>query len=156
MDKSISIISKGFLIRLIVMITIYYLDVIYPKIRVSILFLLDALDCGYTQMINYTEMGAFGVSYCNEKHYIIGDEILDMVSYVMAYKLLGLNKLYIIVAGLRVVATIAYLLTNNKMWFLLGPDVFKELVMYSWFYPLNSTNIAVIVAIKMIAEYYWL
>ena len=156
MESSFITITEGFLIRLVVMLVIFFIDNMEPKLKVAILFLLDAVDCGYTQLVNHKNTGTLSSIYCNDPYYIIGDEFLDILSYIMAFQLLGLSKYYFILVGLRLFATIMYIWTGNKRWFLMGPDAIKELIMYSWFYPLNYINIAVIIGIKTAVEYYYL
>ena len=148
-------ITKGFFIRLIIMLVIFFIEM-DAKIKVSILFLLDAVDCGYTQLVNFNTSGHWGYGLCNDRYYIIGDEFLDILSYFMAYHLLQLDPYYFILVGLRIFATAMFILTGNRYWFLVGPDAFKELVLYSWIYPLNVTNITLIIAIKMLFEYYFI
>lgn len=149
-------ISVGFLIRLILMLVIYNLQNMEPKLKVAILFLLDAVDCGYTQFINHKQFGEFDLQYCNNPYYIVGDEILDVISYIMAYRLVGFNQYLFILVGLRALATIIYLITGNKRWFLAAPDAMKELVLYSWVYQLNPINVSVIIFIKLAVEYYYM
>lgn len=156
MDTSFNPIINGFLLRFTVMLVIFFMNGIDPKIKVAILFLLDAVDCGYTQIVNYKSIGNFSPNYCNEPLYLIGDEILDYISYIMAYKLLGFSKYLFIFVIFRIIATILFIISGNKWWFMIAPDAFKELVMYSWIYPLNHVNIIVICAIKLAVEYYYL
>ena len=53
MESSFITITEGFLIRLVVMLVIFFIDNMEPKLKVAILFLLDAVDCGYTQLVNH-------------------------------------------------------------------------------------------------------
>jgi hypothetical protein len=138
------------------MLVIYFSNNIDPKVRVSILFLLDAVDCGYTQLLAGRATGDFHLKLCQDNRYLLGDEILDYITYIMAYKLLDLDPLFMALVALRVVATGIFALTANKYWLLVAPDAFKELVIYSWFYPLNPINITVICLIKVVSEYYYL
>lgn len=156
MEESGFVLLKGFLIRLIVIFVIYFLDNIDPKIKVSILFLLDAVDCGYTQLLAGLETGDYHLKLCQDNRYLLGDEILDYITYIMAYRLLNLDNWYMVLLGARIVATGIFALTGNKYWLLAVPDAFKELVFYSWIQPLNPTNIIVICLIKIAIEYYYL
>lgn len=148
-------ITTGILVRVILILTILVLPIDY-RIKTIAIFLTDFIDCSTSKLIAWKDkiMNVFKI--CKSYRYQSSDKAVDLLTYIVLYFYLGLSPLYLFIILLRLLGiTLFYILLNANP-LIIFPDLFKELLLYSWFIsPINSTNFTIIYISKVIFEYIW-
>ncbi len=135
--------------RLLCIIFLYYLN-INILTEVILLLLFDMIDCGLVLRILY------GKEYlCKTYYYQLGDKLLDLFTYYLIYKILDLDYIYLYIILYRLLGIIFYTLSNNKIYFIIFADFFKEVLLYNFIFNKLNYNVIIIIILKIIFEYYW-
>jgi hypothetical protein len=144
----------GFIVRLIATIVLLLLPIGY-KLKVILIFLTDCIDCWTIKIMNYLQNKPVA-RLCKMYEYQSVDKAVDLFTYLLVYLYLGLSPLYLFIILWRLVGISLFYLTSSSAWLIVCPDLFKEIILYSWYiHPINTVNFSVIIVLKMIFEYVW-
>ena len=148
------LIGLGFIIRILLSLIVVFLS-INVKLKVILLLLLDALDCATSKIIGWFLSEDDYISYCKEYSYQATDKIVDLWSYYLIFILLRLESPFFIPLFIRTVGVLLMTITKESKYLVYFPDIFRELVVFNMFIPLNFITIITIIVLKTTFEFYW-
>jgi hypothetical protein len=163
MNKCISIIKNGMIIRYIVTIVAFIiLSIIYKNKFITkyifliipiLLLILDSVD-NICNNINKKYFNCFSLFY-----YQYLDKICDAFSYLLSYIFLCVffkpdNILFLFVVY-RIIGVILFYITKNSTWLILFFDFVKEYYIYLFIFTNNYVYIPLFILFKICFEYYW-
>jgi hypothetical protein len=144
----------GYIVRLIATIVLLLLPIGY-KLKTILIFLTDSIDCRTIELLHYLQNKPVD-RLCKSYKYQSVDKAVDLFTYLLVYLYLGLSPLYLFIILWRLVGISLFYLTSSSAWLIVCPDLFKELLLYSWYiHPINTVNFSVIIVLKIIFEYVW-
>jgi hypothetical protein len=112
-----------------------------------ILTVLDLLDC-------FWSLGFYINRKCHHTfYYQITDKINDSLSYLVSWKVFGLDNLYLYFALFRCIGVVLFGLTKNATWLIIFPDLNKEYLLYQFFCGTNLIYLWLVVIGKVLYEY---
>jgi len=149
-----TLIGIGFIIRILLSLIIIFLE-IDIKLKVILLFLFDAIDCASSKIIGWFLSRDDYISYCKDYSYQLTDKIIDLWSYYLIFILLKLETLFFIPLLIRTFGVILISIKKESKYLVYFPDIFRELVLFHMFIPLNFFSTTIIIIMKTIFEYYW-
>lgn len=113
-----------------------------------ILIILDSLDCNW-------KLGFYKRKECSKTfYYQIIDKINDSLSYLVAWKLFGLDSLFLYLTLYRCIGVVLFGVFRNATYLILFPDINKEYLVYLFLFGYNFKYIWLLVLGKMAYEYY--
>lgn len=144
----------GFIIRILLSLIIVFLP-INIKLKVILLFLFDAIDCASSKIIGWFLSRDDYISYCKDYSYQTTDKIIDLWSYYLIFILLKLEAPFFIPLLIRTCGVILMSIKKESKYLVYFPDIFRELVLFHMFIPLNYLSTTIIIIMKTVFEYYW-
>ena len=148
------LIGLGFIIRILLSLIVVFLS-INVKLKVILLLLLDEIDCASSKIIGWFLSRDDYISYCKEYSYQASDKIIDLWSYYIIFILLKLEAPFLIPLLIRTLGVLLMISTRESKYLVYFPDIFRELVVFSLFIPLNFISIITIIVLKTSFEFYW-
>ncbi len=141
----------GFILRIVTSGILLCLP-INVNIKIFMIFLTDFLDCG--KLLNYFYKSPCD-KICKTYTYQSIDKFIDLMTYIAIYFYTGLQPLFMYIILFRMIGINLFYMTYNSDWLVVFPDLFKEVLIYSWVYNLTPVKFAYIFVIKTIFEYIW-
>jgi hypothetical protein len=125
------------------------------RTKVVLIFLTDMIDCRTAKLLNY--LNDVDTKICRSFRYQVFDKVIDLLSHCLLYLYLGLSPIYLVFILWRLVGIVMFVATEEYSWLIMGPDVFRELLLFELFISpkLNITNVSIITLGKVIFEYFW-
>jgi hypothetical protein len=123
--------------------------------KAILLILADVLDCNIVKVVKYFNNLKPDSSYCKHYLYQIGDKLLDSMSYVLIYKLLDLNPIYLFLIVYRLIGIYLFDRYQDSKYLIMFPDLFKEILAYDYYFGGFDKGIALVVLLKIIFEIFW-
>jgi hypothetical protein len=147
----------GFLIRSVITGIIFYLP-INIQLKIMMIFLTDSLDCSnlFNKLYKTYDPSCNCDDLCKTYKYQSIDKAVDLFTYFLVYLYLGLPSLYMYIIFIRLVGITMFYYTLKSDWLIICPDLFKEVLLYSWFIAdINPVNLTYIYVLKTIFEFIW-
>lgn len=155
-SRSVRYIKAGFITRLLITGVLLFMPIDY-HVKTILIFGTDFLDCWTTKLMAYLYNDVEEpLSLCHTFQYQAMDKCIDVFTYFLIAVYLKLSPVFFGLIFTRLIGTWLFLKTQNSRWLIAFPDVFKELLLYSWFISeLTISNFNVIYFLKMGFEAVW-
>ena len=159
LNQCINNINSFMLIRIILTtITIFliFINVDIPIIENSIYLILPIVLTVLDSTDNIHSYLLPKDSSCSKSFdYQLKDKLVDLLTYVFAYFILGLdpNILYLIIY--RTIGVVLFYLTKKSYWLVLFFDFIKEYMLYVYIFKHNYKYLPIMASIKIAFEYYF-
>ena len=148
------LLGLGFIIRILLSLIVVFLS-INVKLKVILLLLFDAIDCASSKIVGWFLSSDDYISYCKEYSYQATDKIVDLWSYYLIFILLKLESAFFIPLFIRTIGVLLMTIKKESKYLVYFPDIFRELVVFHMFIPLNLISVISIIILKTSFEYYW-
>ena len=148
------LLGLGFIIRILLSLIVVFLS-INVKLKVVLLLLFDAIDCATSKILSWLLSEDDYIVYCKEYSYQATDKIIDLWSYYLIFILLKLESPFFIPLFIRTVGVLFMTIKKESKYLVYFPDIFRELVLFHMFIPLNLIAVISIIILKTSFEYYW-
>jgi len=155
-SRSVRYIKVGFIVRLLLVGVLFLMPIDY-RIKTILIFGTDFFDSWTTKLIAYFYNDVEDpLTLCHTFRYQIIDKSIDVFTYFLIAVYLKLSPIFFGLIFTRLIGTLLFLKTQNSQWLIAFPDVFKELLLYSWYVSeLNIYNFNAIYFLKMGFEAFW-